>query len=202
MYKSPYEYKPKLAVVSYPIETSADLAVKQLYPGEAIKLMPEQTITSALEKTERGVSDSAFLPIESSHGGSVSETQKALERTGLSIISEAVVAGENQTRFIELGTQVPEPTDRDKTSIVCQTINQEPGSLVGLMNSLAYRAISMTSVQSRPDGQGRYLFHIDFEGHQKNPNIQEALEEMELKSTEFKVLGSYPVALVSPDLLQ
>lgn len=187
--------------VSYAPETGAEFAAKQYYE-EPVELIPKVTITAALNAAEQGATQAVLLPLESSYHGPVSETQQGLGQTDLSIIGETVVADGSQQRFIELGTQIPEPTQQDKTSIICKTKEQDPGSLVRLLSPLAYRGISMTSLQSRPDGNGRYSFYIDFEGHQDDAKVQEVLQEMELQSTTFKMLGSYPVALSTPNLLQ
>ncbi|MES9894958.1 MAG: prephenate dehydratase, partial [Candidatus Thiodiazotropha endolucinida] len=41
-----------------------------------------------------------------------------------------------------------------------------------------------------------YLFFIDVEGHRSDDNLAAALHEIEQAATQFKVLGSYPKAVI------
>jgi chorismate mutase/prephenate dehydratase len=56
----------------------------------------------------------------------------------------------------------------------------------------------MTRIESRPSRRGRwdYVFFVDIEGHRKDPNVAATLEVLEQKATQFKVLGSYPKAVL------
>src|SRR5262249_30336397 len=57
---------------------------------------------------------------------------------------------ENQTRFVLVGRGVPAPTGHDKTSIVCFQDKDRPGSLLGILQEFAARAINLTKLESRP----------------------------------------------------
>lgn len=102
----------------------------------------------------------------------------------------------NTTRFIILGKQLPAPSGCDKTSLVISTPH-EPGSLIQLLLPFEKFKINMTSIESRPyrHRNWSYLFFIDFEGHQSEPHIQQALNELSSKSVMMTLLGSYPQAL-------
>jgi chorismate mutase/prephenate dehydratase len=54
----------------------------------------------------------------------------------------------------------------------------------------------MTRLESRPARTGRweYVFYIDIEGHQLEPQVARALTALGRKAAFLKVLGSYPVA--------
>jgi chorismate mutase / prephenate dehydratase len=101
---------------------------------------------------------------------------------------------DNQTRFISVGRQEPQPSGNDKTSIVFRSKNNDAGALVKILSSLAYRGISMTAVHSQPIDLTNYRFYVDFEGHQADQNVTDALLEMRSEARDFKILGSYPVA--------
>ncbi|KTD18408.1 prephenate dehydratase [Legionella jordanis] len=102
----------------------------------------------------------------------------------------------NTTRFIILGQQLPGPSGHDKTSLVISTPH-EPGSLIQLLMPFEKFKINMTLIESRPyrHRNWSYLFFIDFEGHQSEPHIQAALEELAKRSVMMNLLGSYPKSM-------
>jgi chorismate mutase/prephenate dehydratase len=104
---------------------------------------------------------------------------------------------ENTTRFALLGKQNVPPTGKDKTSLLLSAPNR-PGSLYQLLSPLAESGVSMTRIESRPSRQANwdYVFFIDFEGHLEDPAIKPALDLIAKRSALFKLLGSYPRALV------
>jgi prephenate dehydratase len=101
----------------------------------------------------------------------------------------------NFTRFFVLGSTEPPRQDPSKTSIILTT-RHVPGALYQVLGELAKREINMTKIESRPrrNRPWHYLFYVDFEGHEDDPPVREALLDI-LKSASFlKVLGSYPAA--------
>ena len=56
----------------------------------------------------------------------------------------------------------------------------------------------MTRIESRPSKQGiwEYIFFIDLDGHQSEPQMQALLAEIEDSASLFRVLGSYPQAVL------
>ncbi len=102
---------------------------------------------------------------------------------------------ENHTRFFVLGKEDSPPTGRDRTSVLF-SVQHRPGSLQEALEVLSKRTINLTKIESRPS-RGKpweYVFFCDFEGHRKDQNCREALEELQLKTVNLKVLGSYPRA--------
>ncbi len=102
---------------------------------------------------------------------------------------------ENQTRFVLVGTGIPAPTGHDKTSVVCFQQKDRPGSLLGILQEFAARAVNLTKLESRPTkrGLGDYCFFIDCEGHVADEVIADALRNLSAKQGDVKFLGSYPV---------
>lgn len=102
----------------------------------------------------------------------------------------------NTTRFIILGKQLPAPSGCDKTSLIISTPH-EPGSLLHLLAPFEKYHINMTLIESRPyrHRNWSYLFFIDFEGHQSEPHIQAALNDLASMSVMMTLLGSYPQAM-------
>jgi len=104
---------------------------------------------------------------------------------------------DNTTRFVIIGQQDVDPSGNDKTSLLISTRNV-PGALLGLLQPLADHGISMNKIESRP-AQGHkwaYVFFIDIDGHQRDTNVTEALNELRQQASLFKVLGSYPKAIL------
>ena len=103
----------------------------------------------------------------------------------------------NTTRFLVVSTHDAGPSGADKTSLVCSAPNR-PGAMHGLLEPFARHDVSMTKLQSRPARSGlwEYVFYIDIEGHQSDPEVAAALAELSSKASFVKVLGSYPVAVI------
>jgi|TARA_B110000908_G_C10266833_1_gene464954 chorismate mutase/prephenate dehydratase len=104
---------------------------------------------------------------------------------------------DNTTRFLVIGRQDISPSGHDKTALLVSTKN-EPGALNTILEPLAKSGITMTRIESRPSRQGvwEYVFFIDIEGHREDSNIAKALAELKEASSMFKVLGSYPKAVL------
>jgi prephenate dehydratase len=101
----------------------------------------------------------------------------------------------NYTRFFVLGTEEPARRDPSKTSIVFAT-RHVPGALHAVLQELARRDINLTKIESRPrrNRPWHYLFHVDFEGHEDEPPVRDALLGILKRASFLKVLGSYPAA--------
>jgi chorismate mutase / prephenate dehydratase len=101
----------------------------------------------------------------------------------------------NVTHFFVIGPDIPGPTGKDKTSILF-AVSNIPGALYKTLKPLADRDLNMTRIVSRPakNENWRYLFFVDLDGHQSDPAVTEALEEIRAISAHFKLLGSYPRA--------
>lgn len=122
----------------------------------------------------------------------------AAELYGLNIISRNIEDEvNNTTRFLVIGNRVTPPSGDDKTSLLLLTDNKS-GALYRMLEPLARNGISMTRIESRPSGQGmwNYVFFVDVEGHQTEPALAKALQDLEEASTKVKVLGSYPRAVL------
>ncbi len=132
---------------------------------------------------------------EDPRGGAIT-TQLAAQSCELKILAENVEdEPANRTRFFVIGSHAAEPTGRDKTSILFTTAHRA-GALYAALEPLATYDINMTFIQSRP-ARGRlweYVFFVDFEGHQNQPRIQQALDALTDRCPLLQVLGSYPAA--------
>ena len=120
----------------------------------------------------------------------------AAQRYNLQIVAANIEDEQrNVTRFVVIGSAGAAPTGRDRTSLVMTTRNR-PGAIHELLMPLAKHNVSMSRLESRPARSGlwEYLFFVDVEGHERDQNVAQALDEMRAIATFVKVLGSYPVA--------
>jgi len=124
--------------------------------------------------------------------------ETAAELYGLGILARKIEDEPgNTTRFLVIGKQQSAPSGRDKTSLLVAARN-EAGSLYRLLEPLARYGISMTRIESRPSRRGiwEYVFFVDVEGHRDDGHVQEAMEALRREATVYKVLGSYPRAVI------
>jgi chorismate mutase/prephenate dehydratase len=105
----------------------------------------------------------------------------------------------NTTRFLVIGRHNPEPTGNDRTSLVCSAPQGgEAGALFRLLEPFARGGINLSKIESRPSRRGAwdYNFFVDLEGHRDEPAVAAALDEVRSRAAFFKILGSYPRAVV------
>lgn len=124
--------------------------------------------------------------------------ETAAEIYGIQILARRIEdEKDNTTRFLVIGNQEPRPSGRDKTSLLLACRN-EAGGLHALLTPLAEHGISMTRIESRPSRRGiwDYVFFIDICGHRQDPKVASALEHLKRDALLFKVLGSYPEAVL------
>jgi chorismate mutase/prephenate dehydratase len=122
--------------------------------------------------------------------------QAARERYGLKAYQEHIQDdAHNTTRFLVLGGQSAGPSGQDKTSLVASVPNQ-PGAVYKMLEPFYAQNVSLSRLESRPARNGRWEYHffIDLLGHQEEPALASALEQLKNNSSFLKVLGSYPAA--------
>lgn len=123
--------------------------------------------------------------------------EAAAELYGLTILYENIEdEANNTTRFLVVGRNPVGPTGKDKTTILL-AIPNDPGALYGVLEPFARHGISMSKIESRPSRRAAwdYVFFVDVEGHQSDPAVRLALDELGQHATLLKILGSYPRAL-------
>jgi chorismate mutase/prephenate dehydratase len=115
------------------------------------------------------------------------------------IVPEIEDADDNTTRFLVIGRKIFNPSGNDKTTLLLTAGDtQSPGTLHRLLEPLARNNISMTRIESRPSRKKKwdYLFFIDVFGHADQPPLKHALDDLKKQSSLFRVLGSYPCAVL------
>ena len=106
---------------------------------------------------------------------------------------------DNTTRFLVLGRKILAASGQDRTTLLVSIADTDsPGALHRLLEPLARHRVSMTRIESRPSHRRKwdYIFFIDIEGHAEEPHVARALEALKRRASLFRVLGSYPRAVL------
>lgn len=126
--------------------------------------------------------------------------ETAAEVYGLKILAAEIEdRPDNTTRFFVLGRKLFSPSGEDRTTLLVSISHTDaPGALHRLLQPLAEHQVSMTRIESRPSHRRKwdYVFFIDIEGHADEPHVAQALEELRKRSSLYRVLGSYPRAVL------
>jgi chorismate mutase/prephenate dehydratase len=120
----------------------------------------------------------------------------AAQEFGLIAVASAIQDDpHNRTRFVVIGRLACQPSGTDNTSVILSVPNQA-GAVYSLIEPLARHGVSMSRFESRPARQGawEYFFYIDLQGHQDEPAVSAALDDIRKQAAFFKVTGSYPRA--------
>jgi len=124
----------------------------------------------------------------------------AAEVYGLKVLAAQIEdRPDNATRFLVLGRKLFTPSGEDRTTLLLSVGNTDAsGALYRLLEPLAKHRISMTRIESRPSRRRKwdYVFFIDIEGHCEESHVRRALEALKKRASLFRVLGSYPRAVV------
>jgi chorismate mutase/prephenate dehydratase len=126
--------------------------------------------------------------------------EAAAEVYGLGVIvPEIEDTADNTTRFLVIGRKLFSASGHDKTTLLVSAGDtQSPGALHRLLGPLAKNNITMTRIESRPSRKRKwdYVFFIDVIGHAEQSPLRDALDDLRQASTLFRVLGSYPAAVL------
>jgi chorismate mutase/prephenate dehydratase len=124
----------------------------------------------------------------------------AAEIYGLTLLANEIEdRPDNTTRFLVVGRKLFSPSGADRTTLlVSASGTDDAGALFRLLQPLSDHRVNMTRIESRPSRKGKwdYVFFIDIEGHVSDPPVAAALADLEQRASLFKVLGSYPRAVL------
>jgi chorismate mutase/prephenate dehydratase len=133
-------------------------------------------------------------------GSAAIAARAAAEIYGLQVIvGEIEDRADNTTRFLVVGRKLFAASGIDKTTLLVSASDTAgAGALFKLLEPLAEHAVNMTRIESRPSHKRKwdYVFFIDIEGHVSDAGVAKALAALEQRASLFKVLGSYPRAVL------
>ena len=126
--------------------------------------------------------------------------ETAAEVYGLKVLAAEIEdRADNTTRFLVLGRKLLAASGQDRTTLLVSIADTDsPGALHRLLEPLARHRVSMTRIESRPSHRRKwdYIFFIDIDGHAEEPHVARALEALKRRASLFRVLGSYPRAVL------
>ncbi|WP_395244643.1 prephenate dehydratase [Agromyces sp. MMS24-K17] len=122
-----------------------------------------------------------------------------VEQLDVELLAEGIGDNPNAvTRFVLVSRSrhIPARTGADKTSVIVELPDDEPGSLLAMLEQFSTRGVNMSLLESRPigDALGRYRFVIDLDGHVEDERVADALLGLRRFSPNVIFLGSYPRA--------
>jgi len=127
-------------------------------------------------------------------------SRAAAEIYGLNLLAHEIEdRQDNTTRFLVVGRKLFSASGADRTTLLVSGVNtDDAGALFRLLEPLAEHRVNMTRIESRPSRKRLwdYVFFIDIEGHVSDPPVAKALAALEERASLFKVLGSYPRAVL------
>ena len=154
----------------------------QHYPG-----VPRAAVASNAEAAKQAAADPNLLAVAG---------EMAADRYDLRLLATRIEDNPyNKTRFLVLGKQYVGASGDDKTSILV-SVKNEPGALLRVLTPFESNKIGLTRIETRParSGDWSYVFFIDFDGHESQPEAEAALRGVNDIALEVRVLGSYPKA--------
>ncbi|WP_353828480.1 prephenate dehydratase [Agromyces sp. SYSU T0242] len=159
---------------------------------------------------ERELPDHAHLPATSNVQAAASLFDDGLadaavappgivDHLDVDVLAESIGDNPNaMTRFVLVSRsrRIPPRTGADKTSVIVELPDDEPGSLLAMLEQFSTRGVNMSLLQSRPigDEMGRYRFVIDLDGHVEDERVYDAMLGLRRFSPKVLFLGSYPRA--------
>jgi chorismate mutase / prephenate dehydratase len=124
----------------------------------------------------------------------------AAEIYGLEILAAQIEdRPDNTTRFIVIGQKILKASGKDKTTLLLSSSDTESsGVLFHLLEPLAKHKVNLTRIESRPSRRRKwdYVFFLDIEGHAQDAHVAKALLALKRRASLFRVLGSYPRAIL------
>jgi len=176
-------------------------AVQRVYAHQQALAQCREWLDANLPRAERiAVSSNgeAARRVAQESGAAAVAGEAAAEVYGLTRLASRIEDEPgNTTRFLVIGKQAVGRSGQDKTSLLI-AVKNEPGALYRMLEPMARHGLSMTRIESRPSRRGiwDYVFFVDIEGHVDDEKVMAALKELEQHANFFKVLGSYPRAII------
>ena len=176
--------------------------IRRIYSHQQSLAQCREWLDAHLPQAERVAvssnAEGARLAAEAGGGSAAIAGETAAEIYGLRILAASVEdEPDNTTRFLVIGRHPVGRSGADKTSLLLSAQNRA-GTLYRLLVPFVTHEISLTRIESRPSRRAmwEYVFFVDLEGHVDQPEVAAALAELQEEASLFKVLGSYPRAVL------
>jgi chorismate mutase/prephenate dehydratase len=136
--------------------------------------------------------EAAKLAKGDAHAAAVASAQAGVNY-GLPVLAQNIEdQPDNITRFAIIGVTTAAKSGHDKTALMFE-VPHEPGALADAMNIFKRNRLNMTWIESFPipGSRGRYLFFVEFVGHQDELRARRAIASLGKRALRLEVLGSY-----------
>jgi chorismate mutase/prephenate dehydratase len=181
----------ELAKIERVCAHSQSLAQCRAWLREYLPHAQQEPVSSNAEGARRARDEAGTAAI----AGEAAAEVYSLER----MVADIEDRPDNTTRFLVIGRKLFPSSGDDKTSLLLSTSDtDDSGALFKLLQPLANHDVNMTRIESRPSLRRKwhYVFFIDLDGHADDDNVGQALAELAAVAPLFRVLGSYPKAIV------
>ncbi len=182
-------------------ETTRVDAITRIYSHQQSLAQCRKWLDGHFPKAERipvSSNAEAARKIKSEWHSAAIAGEVAAKEYGLNILHARIEDNPNNTtRFLIIGRERVPASGEDKTSLLISA-HDRAGALLDILQPFATHGISLTSIETRPAQPDKwaYVFFIDLVGHQDQPHVRAALDEIEKSVKEVRVLGSYPKAVL------
>jgi len=101
----------------------------------------------------------------------------------------------NITRFFVIAKDSAKPSGDDKTAVMFTT-EHKAGALSDVLDVLRDEGLNLTHIDKRPSRRvnWEYYFFVDFNGHQSESHVTQAINKARKHCLQLTVLGSFPRA--------
>jgi chorismate mutase/prephenate dehydratase len=106
---------------------------------------------------------------------------------------------DNTTRFLVIGREAAgSEWQRQDQPAAVDTGQRRCRCLAPLLAPLAQHQVNMSRIESRPSRRRKwhYVFFVDVDGHASDKKVALALAELQKRAQLFRILGSYPKAIL------
>jgi chorismate mutase/prephenate dehydratase len=126
------------------------------------------------------------------HAAAVASAQAAVNYDLPVLVANIEDNPDNVTRFAVISLSAAQRTGNDKTTLMFE-IPHQPGALADALAIFKRNRLNMTMIESYPipGSLGRYLFFVEFVGHQEDAQARRAIAALSKQALRLEVLGSY-----------
>ncbi len=173
--------------------------IKNIYSHPQAIAQSEELIHKYLENAKIVYTEStaaAAQMLKNDIDAAMLGSKRIIDLYGYKVLAEQL--DENFTRFIivsdkKRGITKYERQKEYKSSLIISPNENKPGILYKILGEFAEKNIDLTRIESRPTKKllGEYLFYLDIAGHIDEPDISNAIKNLEKNSSYFKILGTY-----------